>query len=194
MRPVQTGYFLLLGLALGFSLTIPPGPMNAFISSQAVRSLRNGIVAGSGAMSADAVLGVLVFILRSSVNLSNGVRVVYFAGASVMTLYAVLLIRSSGRPAGASPSSLRVYAQALLLGIGNPFQILWWLTAGLAFAFLGGLILFVGLFSAIAIWIVVFPAAVHRGVRSRPRLESAVIVVAAAFLLGFAAYFLYLAV
>ncbi|MFZ0891934.1 MAG: LysE family transporter [Thermoplasmata archaeon] len=190
---MQTSYFLLLGLALGFSLTIPPGPMNAFISSQAVRSLRNGVVAGAGAMSADAVLGAVVFLLRSSVSLTAEIRVVYLSGACVMTLYAILLLRSRRGPAGATPSSIRVYAQALLLGIGNPFQILWWLTAGLAFAFLGGLVLFVGLFSAIAVWIVVFPTAVHRGVQSRPQLESTVVVVATGFLLAFAAYFLYLA-
>lgn len=144
-------------------------------------------------MSADAVLGVLVFLLRSFVNLTVGIRVIYLAGAAVMASYAVLPIRSRGRPQAPTASRKRVYGQALLLGIGNPFQILWWLTAGLAFAFLGGVLLFVGLFSAIAIWIVVFPAAVHRGVQARPRLESTIVAVAAALLLGFTAYFLYLA-
>jgi threonine/homoserine/homoserine lactone efflux protein len=185
--------FLLLGLALGFSLTVPPGPMNVFIASQAVRSLRTGVMAGAGAMSADAILGALVFLLRSFVNLSAAIRTVYLLGAGVMAVYAALLIRSHHRPNPQTASGVRVYSQALLLGIGNPFQILWWLTAGLAFAFLGGLVLFVGLFAAIGIWILVFPAAIHRGVQSRPRLAPAIVVVSAGLLLAFAAYFLYLA-
>jgi threonine/homoserine/homoserine lactone efflux protein len=186
-------YDLLFGLVLGFSLTIPPGPMNAFIAIQSARSLRSGIAAGAGAMSADAVLGIAVFFIRTVVGLNGYVRAIYLVGASVMILYAALLISFQQRNARTAPSGLRVYSQALFLGIGNPFQILWWLTAGLAFAFLGGLILFVGLFSAIAIWILAFPLAVHRGARDRPRLQSSIVGISVAILLAFAAYFLYLA-
>ncbi len=178
---------------MGFSLTIPPGPMNAFIASQTVRSVRNGMVAGAGAMSADGCLGGLVFVFRSIVDLDSFARGIYILGAAVMVLYAALIIRMRSDSTPKLPSNLRIYSQALLLGIGNPFQILWWLTAGLAFAFLGGLLLFVGLFGAIAVWVCVFPLALHRGVRGRAALESSVVWISTALLLGFAGYFVFLA-
>ena len=63
-----------LGLLLGFSLTIPPGPMNAYIASQSVRSFREGVTAGLGAMSADLALGILIYGLHSEVDLTSGLR------------------------------------------------------------------------------------------------------------------------
>jgi threonine/homoserine/homoserine lactone efflux protein len=190
---VAADYNFVLGLVLGFTLTIPPGPMNAFIASNSLRSWRAGFTAGTGAMSADACLGILVFFLRGTVNLTDYVRAIYGVGAGVTLLYAVLLLRSRFQPPPAMPSGMRVYSQSLLLGLGNPFQILWWLTAGLAFAYLGGIILFGGLFSAIAIWILVFPFLVNRGVQNHPLVQSSVVGISEALLLAFAAYFFYLA-
>jgi len=77
-------YEIAFGLALGFSLTVPPGPMNALIAGQAVGSFRRGVVTGLGAMSADLVLGVAVYLLQSWVDLHSGARFVYVLGASSM--------------------------------------------------------------------------------------------------------------
>ena len=189
----STLFDLAFGLALGFSLTIPPGPMNAFILARAVRSLREGVTAGLGAMSADLVLGVVVYSLRSVLDLSSELRWVYLIGAAMMVYLGVSLLRTSAGPAPEETAGLRTYTSALGLGLSNPFQIVWWLTAGLAFAYFGGLVLFVGLFGAIAVWIVVFPWAVHRGTERRPELAQAVIVGSALVIFGFAAYFLVLA-
>jgi threonine/homoserine/homoserine lactone efflux protein len=62
-------------------------------------------------------------------------------------------------------------------------------TAGLAFAYVGGAALFFGLFAAIAIWVVVFPYALTEGARRDPRVPRVVSVASAALLAGFAAYF-----
>lgn len=182
-----------LGLVLGFSLTIPPGPMNAFIASRAVRSLREGVTAGLGAMSADLVLGGLIYAVRSAVDLTSVVREIYVVGAAVMVFLGVGLLRRPRETPVPEATVTRTYATALGLGVSNPFQIIWWLTAGLAFAYLGGLVLFVGLFGAIAVWIVVFPWALHVGTRGRPRASRAVVLVSEVLLFAFAAYFLYLA-
>jgi threonine/homoserine/homoserine lactone efflux protein len=182
------------GLALGFSLTIPPGPMNALIASRAARSLRAGIVTGFGAMSADLVLGLLVYALRSVVDLSTVVRYIYAIGAVVMAYLGYRLLTGPAvvvRPE--EEAGLRTYTQALAIGVSNPFQVLWWLTAGLAFAYLGGLPLFVALFGAILVWVLVFPYAVHLGTRERPDIARAVIYGSGAILIAFAAYFAYLA-
>ena len=184
---------LAFGLVLGFSLTIPPGPMNAFIVAHSVRSFRSGVTAGLGAMSADLVLGGVVYALRSVLDLSAEVRWVYLLGAAVMVYFGTGLLRKPRELSPSEVAGVRTYTSALGLGLSNPFQILWWLTAGLAFAYFGGLILFVGLFGAIAVWIVAFPWAVHLGTERRPELARVLIVVSAAVIFGFAGYFLFLA-
>ncbi|MGA7476538.1 MAG: LysE family transporter [Thermoplasmata archaeon] len=184
---------LAFGLVLGFSLTIPPGPMNAFMASQSVRSFRDGVTAGLGAMSADLVLGVLVYALHSAVDLSAELRWIYLLGAGVMVYLGVSLLKgASGRPPP-DTTGVRTYTKALGLGVSNPFQIVWWLTAGLAFAYFGGWVLFVGLFGAIAVWIVAFPWVVHAGTERRPSIARGVVVVSGVVIFAFAAYFLFLA-
>ena len=187
-------YELAFGLLLGFSLTIPPGPMNVYIVSQSVRSFREGLITGFGAMCADLVLGVLVFGLHTVVDLSAGVRWVYLVGAASMAFLGATLWRSGrARSPPAPTAGLATYGKALAIGVSNPFQIVWWLTAGLAFAYLGGLVLFVGLFGAIAVWIVVFPWVVHRGTERSERTGRLAVLVSSVLILGFAAYFLFLA-
>jgi threonine/homoserine/homoserine lactone efflux protein len=190
---VQLAIALVFGLALGFSLTISPGPMNALIASQTVLSLRRGILTGVGAMTADLVLGVLVYALRAEIDVGAVVRAVYVGGAVVMVFFGCRLLLRARAPTAEQGSEVRTYAQAVLLGISNPFQIVWWLTAGLAFAYLGGPVLFVGLFTAIGIWVVVFPYALHLGTRRHADVGRVVAYVSSAVMFVFAAYFLILA-
>ena len=190
---MNVAYEVLLGLVLGFSLTIPPGPMNALIASCSVRSFRRGVFTGLGAMSADAILGVIVFVLSSVVDFHSVEREIYVLGTVVMGYFGIRLLLARGRPAAAEIGDARTYSTGLGVGLSNPFQILWWLTAGLAFAYLGGLTLFAGLFGAIAVWIVAFPWALRRGAERSASFEELVTVVSAAIMVAFAAYFAYLA-
>jgi threonine/homoserine/homoserine lactone efflux protein len=191
---VTSAYVFLLGLALGFSLVIPPGPMNALIASRAVRSVRGGVATGFGAMTADAVLGALVYSLHLAVDLGSVVRWVEVGGAAIMAFFAYRVFAREARPVPTdAPPDVRVFSEALVVGVTNPFQILWWLTAGLAFAYLGGLLLLAGLFSAIAIWVMAFPWALHRSTRRYARAPQAVALVSGALLAGFAVYFVVLA-
>ncbi len=184
---------LAFGLALGFSLTVPPGPMNALIASRSTRAYRAGLLTGLGAMSADGILGAAVYALQSAVDLTSIVRYVYVLGCGVMAFLAYRLLARPAPAEVAEPGGLATYSTALAIGLSNPFQILWWLTAGLAFAYLGGLVLLAGLFGAIAVWVVVFPWAMARGVRRYPGLARAVTWVSGLLMLGFAVYFAYLA-
>jgi len=190
---VDLGYALVFGLALGFSLTIPPGPMNALIASQTVRSLRGGIITGLGAMTADAVLGGLVYALRTAVDLPSVIRWVYLVGAIVMVFFGLRLLRRPLEPEPVPASGIRTYSQAVLVGVSNPVQIVWWFTAGLAFAYLGGIVLFVGLFAAITIWVLAFPYALHLGTLRRPRVARAVLYVSCGIMFAFAVFFAILA-
>lgn len=170
--------------------------MNALIAGRSTVSLRSGILTGFGAMSADLVLGAVVFALRSVVDLSAIVRYVYVVGAVVMVYLGYRLLtraRAAAAPVEA-PEGIRTYTQGLAIGLSNPYQIVWWLTAGLAFAYLGGLPLYMALFGAVLIWVLAFPTAIHLGTRRRPRLARGVALGSAFILLGFAVYFAILAV
>jgi threonine/homoserine/homoserine lactone efflux protein len=184
---------LAFGLLLGFSLTIPPGPMNALIASLSVRSARAGITTGLGAMCADLLLGAVVFSFATLVDLAPVVRGVYAVGAGVMLYLGVRLLSPPRAEAAAATGQVRTFLRALGVGLSNPYQVVWWLTAGLGFAYLGGPVLLVGLFGAVAIWIVAFPLAVHAGTRRRPRLQQAIGYTSAVILIGFAVYFAVLA-
>lgn len=179
---------LLLGVALGFSLAAPPGPMNAWIAAASIRSVRSGVVTGLGAMTADLILGSLVYALYSTVDLAPVIRVAYLLGGAVIAFYGVRLLQRSRTPPPDLVTGPGDFVRALGLGVSNPFQIVWWLTAGVAFAYLGGVVLFLGLFGAIGIWIVAFPLAVRAGTRRFPTLERAIPLASAALLFFFAAY------
>ncbi|MGA8663693.1 MAG: LysE family transporter [Thermoplasmata archaeon] len=191
---MTVAYLVVVGLALGFSLTIPPGPMNALIAMRSVRSLKGGITTGFGAMTADLVLGVLVYALHSLVDLDPIVRWVEAAGAVVMASFAYRVLTREAREVPPDPTpDVRVFSEALLLGVTNPFQVIWWLTAGLAFAYLGGAWLLGGLFGAIAIWIVAFPLVLYHTVRRSAKLPRSVALASGLLLAGFAVYFAWLA-
>lgn len=179
---------LLFGVVLGFSLAVPPGPMNAWIAAVAARSYRSGVVTGLGAMTADGILGLAVYLLERAVDVHAAVRFVYLLGAGIMGYLGVRLLRPADPLARELPDQ-RTFARALALGLSNPFQVLWWLTAGVAFAYLGGVVLLLGLFGAIVVWIVTFPWAIRAGARRLPSFERAVRWVSAGILVAFAVYF-----
>jgi threonine/homoserine/homoserine lactone efflux protein len=182
------------GLALGFSLTVPPGPMNALIASVSARSFRAGTLTGLGAMSADVILGTLVFTLSALVDLRTLLRPVDALGAVVLAYFGIRILARRQEESPVPASDVRTFSRALLLGLTNPFQIVWWLTAGLAFARLGGAVLLVGLFGAVAIWIVVFPYSIHVGTRHHANLARGVVLLSGGIMLAFAAYFAVLAI
>jgi threonine/homoserine/homoserine lactone efflux protein len=168
--------------------------MNALIASQTIRSLRSGIVTGLGAMSADLVLGAVVYALRSEVDVGAVVRGAYALGAVVMIVLGIRVLARASEQAPPEASAIRTYSQAVGVGLSNPFQIVWWFTAGLAFAYLGGLILLVGLFGAVLAWVLAFPYALRKGTERRPELGRAVVYASSALMFAFAIYFVLLAV
>jgi threonine/homoserine/homoserine lactone efflux protein len=181
------------GALLGGSLAIPPGPMNALIAARSTRSWRAGTLTGLGALSADAVLGTLVFALASEIDLTAYIAYIYLLGAAVMVVLAILLLREPASASSSEPGGLATYSRALAIGLSNPFQIIWWLTAGVAFAYVGGAWLFAGLFGAISVWVVTFPWLVHSGSQRYPSARRWIVVGSAGLFLAFAAYFALLA-
>ena len=205
----------LAGVAFGLALAAPPGPMNAVIAEESVlRGWRAGFKTGLGAMTADilffllALAGVVTFVrgipaVRDAMFLCGGALMLYFAYGAARGA------RESFRTASAPES--RGFRKAFVLSVSNPYQILFWLTAGVglltpgtvdvlsyASASLSGLVvvetgsaaLVVGLFCGVAGWIVGFPAALSAAESRVESFAPAVAYGSAVVLAGFGLYFL----
>ena len=182
------------GVLLGLSIAAPPGPMNALIAANTVRRSRlAGHLTGAGAMTSDGIFLAVTLAIGGLLPVTPGMRVLlYLAGAAVMFFLAMrtypalrreVLIgdRSGDHPAMS-------YVQGLALGLTNPFQILWWLTAGLAFMRGIGPAVAAGFFLGILIWILLFPATLDVANRRWHGTYRAVLLFSLLVLIAFGAY------
>ena len=232
---------LLAGAIFGLALAAPPGPMNAVIAEESVvHGWTAGFRAGLGAMTADALflllslLGLVAFVeqfpvLRAAMVAVGGYLMLYFAYGAARSA------REAFQPDGAAAGSggtaasegvggatavdgagsARGFRRALVLGLTNPYQILFWLTVGvgllrpgtldvlawtpylgaaLAGTFVvetGSAALIAGLFGGIAAWIVAFPGALVTAQRRVESLAPVVAAVSALVLAGFGVTFLW---
>jgi threonine/homoserine/homoserine lactone efflux protein len=176
----------LAGLALGLTLAIPPGPVNALIAREAARRGAGAAIrAGIAAPIVDTLFMVAVlFGLPRLVDVDTYLRPLALLGAVLMAYLAWATTRP---PATAPDKSARaVFAAVFVLSIANPLQIGWWFTAGTALLREQGLFGMLGFFTAIFGWVVVFAEGMARGSRRWSSLEPLVMVVSADLLLAFA--------
>lgn len=191
---------LALGMLLGYSLAVPPGPMNALIAAWSLRGWRQGFAVGAGAMSADLLLMVLTLALYKSASAFVGgpaMRLAMLLGSALL-LFLAYRIAVSKPPReidrGSDGDAIRGYVVGLSLGLVNPYQVGWWLTVGLSSIGAFGVAWALGLFTAIFTWIVSFPAAVRAGWRANRRATWLLIKGFSVLVLaGFGLYFLYVA-
>jgi threonine/homoserine/homoserine lactone efflux protein len=189
------GYSLVAGILIGLSLAVPPGPMNAIIASESVkRSYVNGIKLGMGAMTADAIflaitlIGVTVLFTGDAVKL-----IVSIAGGIILAYIAVMTIKSFNRPLTESDKETMrsPYLTGLVIGITNPSQILWWITAGAALIANFNALGIVGFFIGIIIWVTSFSASLHYAKKKARWLYPAVTLVSGVVLLCFSLLLMY---
>ena len=208
------------GVVFGLALAAPPGPMNAIIAEESViRGFTAGFKAGLGAMTADVIFFLLALFgavtvveslptLRAGMVAVGGLLMLYFAYGALQNVDEAL----TGD--GTSEQS-RGFSKALVLGLSNPYQILFWLTVGIGLLSPGTLdvlgqmpyagdglagILVVetgspallgGLFAGIIAWIIGFPAALVGAGRRVDALAPVVAGGSALVLAGFGLLFLY---
>jgi threonine/homoserine/homoserine lactone efflux protein len=209
---------VVFGAVFGLALAAPPGPMNAVIAQESVlRGWAAGFRAGLGAMAADlcflglSLLGVVAFV--GSMPRLRGVMV--GAGGLLMLRFAYGAVRDARRGIDwETDAEGRGFRKAFALALTNPYQILFWLTAGvgmlepgradvLGYApYLGETLsgtlvvetgtpaLVAGFFLGIGLWIVGFPASLVAAGRRLDRLSRAVAYLSAVVLAGFGAWFL----
>ncbi len=162
--------------------------MNALIAQEATRSAKQGSLVGAGAMTADGIFFCLSFGVLYLVK--PYMRYFYALGGSFMLVLALQTLRQR-KAAEASPKRSR-YLTGLAIGLSNPYQIGWWLSAGLSFIGAFGLSSMAGLFAALASWIVAFPLAIRAaGKRAGEPAANAIRVLSATALLAFGLYFIF---
>jgi threonine/homoserine/homoserine lactone efflux protein len=216
---VSLAVSLAAGVVFGLALAAPPGPMNAVIAEESVvHGLTAGVRAGLGAMTADAVflvatlLGVVEAVervptLRAAMLAVGGLLMVYFAYGAARSARET---SGFGTPEAAKTGS-RGFRRAFVLALTNPYQLLFWLTVGVALlapgrmdllaetplAVTGDLVvetgspaLVIGLFGGIGLWITGFPATLVAAGRRVDRLAPVVAGGSALVLFGFGMAFL----
>jgi threonine/homoserine/homoserine lactone efflux protein len=176
----------LAGLALGLSLAIPPGPVNALIAREASqRGAASALRAGLAAPIVDTLYMAAVLLgLPYLVDVEPYLPALALLGAVLMGYLAWATTRPP-RP-GAMPRPRAVFAAVFVLSLANPLQVGWWLTAGTALLREQGPWGMAGFFTAIFGWVVLFAEGMARGARRWEGLEPLVAVLSADLLLAFA--------
>jgi putative LysE/RhtB family amino acid efflux pump len=162
-----------MGVLLGLSIAVPPGPNAAICMSRTLAAGRKvGFRCGLGAAIAHAVYASLAVagVDRASGLLDRSTFTLHIAGGLLLVALGLRLGRT--RPVPASRSTSRAYVTTLAVGLGNPLTILYFaaaMTAG-AIPAGSGALLVVGVFAGSAAWWCVLAsatAAVHRYVNER---------------------------
>ncbi|ELY59920.1 LysE family translocator [Natronolimnohabitans innermongolicus] len=210
----------LAGVVFGIALAAPPGPMNAIIAEESVvRGFPAGVRAGFGAMTADVVFFVLALAGAVAViDQYPAVRpFLYLVGGVLMLYFAVGAAREATSAAsftGENADASRGFRKTFAISFTNPYQIGFWLTVGVGLLESGTLDVFshvpavgasledvlvvqtgspallAGFFGGIAIWIVVYPAALVAAGRRVDAFAPVVAAGSAAVLAGFGLLFL----
>lgn len=178
----------LIGMMLGFSLAVPPGPMNALIAAESLKSPIHGTMVGAGAMTADAILMTISLFLYQLVK--PFVYYIYLAGGAIMIYLAYNVLIS--QPIQSNNKDITIsYTKGIIMGITNPYQISWWITAGLSFISIFGLESILGLFIAIITWIIVFPIIINLGSKyGGSKTYTIIKMITAVAIISFGLYFL----
>lgn len=163
---------LLAGAALGLSLAAPPGAMNALIADTSRREgALKGIQIGLAAPVADLIyLSLLLLAQPLLEGLGSLARLWALAGGA----YMLYLAWGAWKATRGEPAPARSFGQAFLLAISNPFQLLWWLTAGVTFLSLQGPIGLVGFVVGIFSWVAFFSWVAHMGSRKLAIVDKAI--------------------
>jgi threonine/homoserine/homoserine lactone efflux protein len=193
---------LLSGVALGFSIAAPPGPVTAFSAQLVVsRSWFSGWLVMIGATVADGVFFVLTYygVARLVTPAERGV--LFVLGGLLMLYLAFTTVKAAGRrDGGATPARSNRWSSSaarrspfllgLSIGLTNPYQLGWWVAVGAGMVADFGANVAVGFFVGIVSWTLIVTALIHEGVRRYQRISPAISYASAAIMVSFGAWFL----
>jgi threonine/homoserine/homoserine lactone efflux protein len=147
-----------LGAALAFSLAVPPGPINAMMAASSPGGALKGTFVGLGAITADTIFLIIILIAHQNIPLYIRPALFILGGFFLLFMsYRVLLASSRG-----TVSATSGYISGVTVGLSNPYQLGWWLTAGLSMVTILGYASVAGFFGALFLWVFGFPYALHK--------------------------------
>lgn len=155
-------YSILFGYILGLSLAAPPGPVNAVMANESMKSKIHGTSVGAGAMTADLIFFLIIFQVRKFIS-QEVLKILYIIGGVYLLYLAYSILKasmSSKKPAGN-------FLIGLSMGLTNPFQITWWITVGIFMVNQFSIYSAIGFFLGIITWITIFPLGVSRLITKR---------------------------
>ncbi len=155
-------YFIIVGYLLGLSLAAPPGPVNATIANESMKSKLHGTSVGAGAMTADFIFFLIVFQLKKYLD-PTVLKVLYFVGGIYLLYLSFGIIRSKMPSKNVTGN----YFIGLSMGLTNPFQITWWVTVGIFMVNQFTIFSAIGFFLGIVTWIILFPMGINRFLTNR---------------------------
>ena len=199
-------YTLLQNILLGLSLAAPIGPVNVEIIRRGLNAgLRQALLTGFGAMSADATYLTLIFFgLISFLNIPE-IKIILGVAGGVILLYLGLTgvkeYLQKSPAASKEPRRLfkNPYAAGYALAFFSPMTIVWWTgvfgatlaaqtnTVSNVNAFLSCLSILLGCF----LWVLFISTALHWGKKIiNDKFVWLISLIAGACLIGFGIYFL----
>jgi threonine/homoserine/homoserine lactone efflux protein len=180
---------LLAGALLGWSLAAPPGPGNALIAQDAARrGWLAGVATGSGAIAADIVMFLLMWlgVLRLLEIFPWLIILLGIVGALLMLRYGRDAWRAARAPAIVDPTARGGFLKTFLAIVTSPFNHVWWLSSGtVVFANLGaGLV--IGFFGSLVLWVAFWSGLATAGAARVERFSEWVGYASAVVLVAFA--------
>ncbi|MCP1662300.1 MAG: LysE family translocator [Methanocalculus sp. MSAO_Arc1] len=164
----------LIGLVIGFTGALAPGPTLVATINASVRSgWRAGPLVSLGHVAAE--IGVILLIVAGlGAVIGSATWAIGLVGGISLVLFGLLTISSARGaalpPADASIDAGKPVAAGLLTSVANPYFWIWWFTVGAAllWSFLEGGLLAGGIFmaghwAADIGWLTLVSASIHRG-------------------------------
>ncbi|RSN72561.1 MAG: LysE family translocator [Thermoproteota archaeon] len=189
---------LFVGFVLGLSSIASPGPFNAYLANLALKGWKRAFIFGIGNAISDFVLmGATIMLYEMLRSKIEGFLCYFYLASAVIFAYLAFDAykggehdKTEGKPIS---GSFPLFLKGLTIGVVNPVQITWWLTAGLASISMFGIPWMAGLALSGMIWISLFPKMIETGCDYNSRLATFIIkLVSTSILLAFSAYFLLL--
>ncbi len=162
------------GLLLGFGACVPIGPINILIISYALKSYKQALYIGLGAMSADVIYLLLInFGILQIIKYEIIKKSLAIFGFIFLNYVAYVIIKNSQNHIKIEEksdqySTKNIYIKGFLLTLLNPYTVGYWLSIASLSATKGMMsmtVLAIGVIGAILLWITIMPFLVWKNRR-----------------------------
>jgi threonine/homoserine/homoserine lactone efflux protein len=150
-----------------------------------------------GAMTADAIFLVITLVGVTVLFTGDTVKMIVSAAGGLILAYMALgILRNFNKPLADSSKSevSRPYLTGLTVGVTNPAQILWWITAGAALITNFNAAGIVGFFIGIVLWVSSFSVTLHFAQKKARWVYPAITLISGLILLAFGLILAYSAI